>query len=247
MLKDKSVVITGSANGIGRYIAHRFAQEGANVAILDIDEEKLAQVQTELLGFGGKAIAIPTNVRNEETVRVAMAEVAEKFNRIDILVNDAGIVPHFKWGGARWPAIRDMDENFFWNVMGVNLGGTFLCSKHATPYMEQAGGGHIVNLYGGGGKSPAGALTYAVSKEAIVHFTDYHAEEVRDSNICVVAISPGAAIATENAPEEARSRMPGPESAGDRFLLASLAPMEMSGRLLDLNESGKLFVVNRNP
>jgi 3-oxoacyl-[acyl-carrier protein] reductase len=243
MLKDKSVAITGSAKGIGRYIAHRFAQEGAKVAILDVDEERLAQTQSELLDFGGQAIAIPTDVKSEDTVRLAMAEVAEKFGGIDILVNDAGIVPHFQWGGPRWPAIRDMDESFFWHVMGVNLGGTFLCSKHVTPYMEQAGGGHIVNLYGGGGKSPAGALTYVVSKESIVHFTDYHAEEVRDAGICVVAISPGTAIATEDAPEEARSRMPGPEFAGDRFLLASESTMEMSGRLLDLDDAGKLIVV----
>ena len=109
--------------------------------------------------------------------------------------------------------------------------------------MERGGGGHIVNLYGGGGKTPAGALAYVVSKEAIVHFTDFHAEEVRDANICVVAISPGGAIATEDAPEEARSRMPGPELAGERFLLASQAPLEMSGRLLDLDDSGKLIVV----
>jgi len=136
-----------------------------------------------------------------------------------------------------------MDESFFWHVMGVNLGGTFLCSKHAIPYMEKAGGGHIVNLYGGGGKTPAGSLAYVVSKEAIVHFTDYHAEEVRDSNICVVAISPGGAIATEDAPEEARNRMPGPDFAGERFLLASEAPMEWSGRLLDLDENGELVVV----
>jgi 3-oxoacyl-[acyl-carrier protein] reductase len=243
MLKDKSVAITGSAKGIGRYIAHRFAQEGAKVAILDVDEERLAQTQSELLDFGGQAIAIPTNVRTEDSVRLAMAEVAEKFGGIDILINDAGIVPHFQWGGPRWPAIKDMPEEFFWNVMGVNLGGTFLCSKHATPYMEQAGGGHIVNLYGGGGRTPPGALTYVVSKESIVHFTDFHAEEVRDANICVVAISPGAAIATEDAPEEARSRMPGPELAGDRFLLASQADMEMSGRLLDLDDAGKLIVV----
>ena len=244
MLKDKSVAITGSAKGIGRYIASRFAQEGAKVAILDVDEERLAKTQAELEDFGGKVLAIPTDVRKEETVRDAMAKVADAFGGIDVVVNDAGIVPHFAWGSnPRWPAIRDMDESFFWHVMGVNLGGTFLCSKHAIPYMEKGGGGHIVNLYGGGGKSPPGALAYVVSKEAIVHFTDYHAEEVRDANICVVAISPGAAIATEDAPEEARGRMPGPDFAGERFLLAAEAPMEWSGRLLDLDGDGKLIVV----
>lgn len=243
MLKEKSVVVTGGAKGIGRYIAHRFAQEGAKVAVLDIDEQRMEQTKVELEDFGAQALAIPTDVLKEDTVRDAMARVADTFGGIDVLINDAGIVPHFQWGGPRWNAVRDLDADFFWRVMGVNLGGTFLGSKHATPYMERGGGGHIVNLYGGGGKSPPGALTYVVSKEAIVHFTDFHAEEVRDANICVVAISPGAAIATEDAPDEARSRMPGPELAGNRFLLAAQAPLEMSGRLLDLDDSGKLVVV----
>ena len=244
MLKDKSVAITGSAKGIGRYIARRFAQEGAKVAILDVDEQRLASTQAELEDFGGKVLAVPTDVKKEDTVRDAMAKVADAFGGIDVVINDAGIVPHFAWGDKpRWPAVRDLDESFFWHVMGVNLGGTFLCSKHAIPYMERARGGHIVNLYGGGGKTPAGALTYVVSKEAIVSFTDFHAEEVRDSNICVVAISPGAAIATEDAPQEARDRMPGPDFAGERFLLASEASMELSGRLLDLDDNGKLIVV----
>ena len=79
MLKDKSVAITGSAKGIGRYIAHRFAQEGAKVAILDVDEERLAQTQSELLDFGGQVIALPTDVKREDTVRFAMADVADKF------------------------------------------------------------------------------------------------------------------------------------------------------------------------
>ena len=243
MLKDKVVVITGGAKGIGRFIAHGFAQEGAKVAIADLDEERLGQTLAELEDFGGQAMAVRTDVRDEATVTAAMAQIADKMGGIDILINDAGIVPHFQWGGPRWPVVRDMDQSFFQKVMGTNLGGTFLCSKHAIPHMEQRGGGHIVNLYGGGGLTPPGALAYVVSKEAIVVFTKYHAEEVRDANICVVAISPGGAIATEDAPEEARSRMPGPELAGKRFLLASQADMAMTGHLLELD--GDSLVVDR--
>ena len=241
MLKDKAVVITGSAKGIGRYIAHGFAQNGAKVAIVDVDGERLQQTLAEIEDFGGEAMAVTASVRDEAQVHDAMAQVAERFGGIDILINDAGIVPHFAWGTKRWPAVKDMEQSFFENVIGVNLGGTFLCSKHAVPYMERAGGGSIVNLYGGGGKTPAGALAYVVSKEAIVTFTEYHAEEVRDANICVVAISPGGAIATEDAPEEARARMPGPDLAGQRFLLAAEAGMEMSGHLVDVQD-GKLVV-----
>jgi len=241
MLKDKVVVLTGSAKGIGRYNAQRFAQAGAKVAIADIDTERMAQTLAELEDYGGAAMAVETSVRDEEQVRGLMAAVAERFGGIDILINNAGIVPHFNWGVPRWPAVRDMEFSFWQSVMGTNLGGTFLCSKHVTPYMEQRGGGNIVNLYGGGGLTPAGANAYVTSKEAIVIFSQYHAEEVRDANIVVVSISPGGAIATEDAPDEARGRMPGPDLAGDRFLLAAEASMELTGHLVNL-EGDKLVI-----
>ena len=241
MLQDKVVVVTGGAKGIGRYMARGFAQEGAKVAIGDMDAARLDQTVGEMRDFGGDVIGVPTDVRDEDQVRALMAQAAERLGGIDALVNNAGIVPHFNWGVPRWPAVKDMEQGFWQKVLGTNLGGTFLCSKHVTPYLEARGGGNIVNLYGGGGLMPAGAAAYVVSKEAIVIFTKYHAEEVRDANICVVAISPGGAIATEDAPEEARARMPSPESAGPRFVLAAQAGMEMSGSLLAL-EDGKLVV-----
>ncbi len=244
MLKDKSVVITGSAKGIGRYIAHGFAREGAKVAIADVDETRLQQTLGELGELGAEALAVPTDVTNEEMVRSLMADVNERFGGIDVLINDAAIVPHFNWNDKpRWPKVQDMEKTWFWDtVMGVALLGSFLASKHAVPYMEAGGGGNIVNLHGGGGLNPPGALAYATAKDSLITFTKFHAEEVRDSNIAVVIISPGAAIATEDAPEEARNRMPGPDYAGPRFLLAAEASMEMSGHLLDYKD-GELVVL----
>ena len=156
MLKDKSVVITGSAKGIGRYIAHGFAKEGAKVAIADVDETRLQQTLGELGELGAEAMAVPTDVTSEDAVRSLMAQVNERFGGIDVLINDAAIVPHFNWNDKpRWPKIQDMETSFFWDtVMGVALRGSFLASKHAVPYMEQGGGGNIVNLHGGGGLTP---------------------------------------------------------------------------------------------
>jgi NAD(P)-dependent dehydrogenase (short-subunit alcohol dehydrogenase family) len=85
-------------------------------------------------------------------------------------------------------------------------------------------------------------MAYALTKDAGVVIARYLAEEVRAHNICVVSLSPGAAIATERAPEEARARMPGPEFAGERFFLAAEAPMELSGHLVDLVD-GKLVAI----
>jgi len=136
-----------------------------------------------------------------------------------------------------------MELSFWSNVIATNLHGTFLCSKHAIPYMEKQHSGHIVNLHGAGGVSPPGAMAYVITKEAGVVFSRYLAEEVREHNICVMSLSPGAAIATERAPEEARKRMPGPQSAGERFFLAAEAPMGLSGHLVDLVD-GQLVAVN---
>ena len=237
MLEGKVVVVTGSSRGIGRYITHTFAKEGAHLAIADV--ESLDQVEGELRGMEAEVLAVPTDVTNEDQVRALMRRINDRFGHIDVLVNNAGIVPHFAWGGPRWAAIRDMDKAFWDKVMNTNMGGTFLCTKHALPYMRKQGSGHIISLFGGGGGT--GAAAYVVSKFAIKTFTKYVAEEERDANICVVSIGPGGTIATEKAPEEARQRLPGPDIAGNRFVLAAQAGMDMSGHLLNLKD-GSLVI-----
>ena len=167
-------------------------------------------------------------------------QVLSRFGKIDVLVNNAGIVPHFQWGSPKWPRIRDMEQSFWDRVLGTNLGGTFLCTKHVLPHMESRRSGHIISLHGGGGPL---ACAYVVSKEAIVVFTRYVAEEEREFDVCVVAMGPGGAIATETAPEEARQRMPGVDSIENRFVLASQVDMSMSGKLLDL-KNGRIEATN---
>ena len=239
MLQGQTVIVTGSGMGIGRFIAHTFARERANLVLADVDTRGLDNVTNEIRGLGAEVLPVRTDVRNEYDVRTMVKQAADRFGRVDVLVNNAGIVPHFQWGGPRWAKIRDLDKDFWEKVLGTNLGGTFLCTKHVLPYMENQRSGHILNLYGGGrgdGSSP-----YVISKEAIRYFTRYVAEEERALNICIAVLSPGAAIATENAPEEARQRMPGPELVANRFVLAAEAGMDMSGELLDLKD-GKLVV-----
>ena len=233
MLEGQVTVVTGGAKGIGRYIATTFADAGAKIAITDVDLERLEQTAGELRALGAETLAVPADVRDEDSVRALMERVDGEYGRIDVLVNNAGIVPHFAWGVPHWPAVRDMDLSFWDRVIRTNLYGTFLCTKHVIPYMERQGGGHIINLHGGGGLH---SCAYMVSKDAIWTFTRYVAMETKDANICVVVMSPGAAIATEDAPEEARQRMPGPEFAGNRFVLAATAPMELSGKLLTVED-----------
>ncbi len=241
MLKDKVAVITGAAKGIGRYIALDLARAGAKVVISDIDVERMKQTEGELHAMGADALALEADVRVEEDARALMAAAVARHGRLDVLVNNAGIVTHFGWGVPRWPVVSAMEKSFWDRIIETNLGGTFLCTKHALAHMQERRAGHIVNLYGGSPPKTIGSCVYSVSKDAIRTFTRFVAEEVREYNICVVAVSPGGAIATEDAPEEVRRTMPGPESAGNRFALAAEAGMELSGQRLTLKD-GRLQV-----
>lgn len=236
-VEGKSVIVTGGAKGVGRWIARTFVEAGSRVTIADIEDDRLESTSRELRELGGDVLAVHTDVRDESQVKSLLERVNGERGGIDVLVNNAGVVPHLNWGNQHWPRIRDMDLTFWDRVIGTNLGGTFLCTKHVAPYMEARRSGHIVNLYGGGAR--IGSCAYMVSKEAIRYFTRAVAEEEREYDVCVVVISPGAAIATEDAPEEARQRMPGPDYAGNRFVLAAQVGMDQSGLCLTL-ENGKL-------
>ena len=228
MLEGKVVIVTGGAQGIGRHAATTFAQQKAKVAIADINEEKARKTATELARLT-QTLGIGVDVRDEETVKRMIDQVVNHFGQIDVHVNNAAIVPHFAWGIPRWPRISEMPKDFWDRVIQTNLNGTFNCTKHVIPHMEKRRTGHIINLYGGGGITPAGACAYMVSKDSIRTFSRYVAEEVRSSNICVVTFSPRVPIVTEGAPEEAFKRLPGPEILGEGFVLAAELSMEHSG------------------
>lgn len=235
------VVITGAAKGIGRYAARTLAKEGVRLGLADI--APLDAVSAELRDLGAEALAVKADVRDEGHVKAAVQQIIKRFGRIDGLINNAGIVTHFTWS-PRWPRIREMSRSFWDGVIDTNLGGTFLWTKHVLPHMEARGAGHIVNLYGGTDPKQMGigGCAYAVSKEAIRMFTRFVAEEEREWGICVVAVAPGKAIATEEAPEEVRQRIPGPDYLENVFVLALQADMALTGQLLLLKD-GRLTVL----
>lgn len=238
MLQGKVVVITGSGQGIGKHAAKTFAQEKAKVVIADFNEELAKKTAAELGGVT-ESMAVHADVRSEESVQKMFDAVINRFGQIDVLINNAAIVPHFAWNIPRWPLIADMPVEFWDRVIHTNLYGTFFGTKHVIPHMAKRKSGHIINLYGGGGVKPGGAATYMVTKDGIRTFTRYVAEEVRDSNVCVVTFSPRVPIATETAPEEALKRLPGPEILGQGFVLAAQLPMDQSGKCF-AHENGKL-------
>ena len=238
-MAEPIVLITGAARGIGRYVAGTFADAGYHLVLADVLP---LETTAELMrARDTDPLLLSADVSDEESVRRMIGSALDRFGRIDVLVNNAGIATHGAWE-AGWPRIRDMERPFWNRVMDANLGGTMLCTKHVAPSMEARRSGHIINAYGGGRTETFGSCVYVTSKEAIRTFTRFVAEEEREFDVFVCAINPGAAIATEEAPEEVRARMPGVELVANRFVLAAQAGMELSGQTLTLVD-GKLTPV----
>ena len=135
----KVAVVTGAAYGIGRAAAGLLAREGAQVAVTDIQSEAGLEAADEIKQRGGHAQYWQLDTTDEQAIQRVFAEVADAFGHLDVLVNNAGI------SGVNKPTHEVTLEE--WNrVISVNLNGVFLCTKHAIPYMRQAGGGSIINL-----------------------------------------------------------------------------------------------------
>src|ERR1044071_1217882 len=145
-LDGKVVVITGSAGGIGRFVAKTYARAGAK--LVEADVKPLETVSEEIRALGAECLAVPTDVGDDAAARNLMGRAAERFGCLDVLHNNAAIVTHFHWGIPHWPRIRDLDLDFWNRVIQTNLGGTFLCTKHVLPIMEARRSGHIINTMG---------------------------------------------------------------------------------------------------
>ncbi len=240
-MKDKVVVVTGAARGHGRSIAVTFASQGARLALVDI--ASLDQTAAECRAHDAEVLALPTDLLDEEQVKDMVEKVKQKYGRIDVLINDAGIVTHFRYGEPRWPRIAEMSLDFFDRVMRTNLYGTFLTTKYTLPIMEAQGGGHVINFGQGNVGRPVrvdepGAAVYHVSKLAIRAFTHEVAIEERDHNICIVAFGPGGPGG--ETPEEVRASAAEINTElGMRVVAAAEAPMELTGRAVSVRD-GKL-------
>ena len=172
MLQGKVVVVTGSGQGIGKHAAKTFAQEKAKVVVADFNVD-LAKKTAAEIGEVSEAIAVHVDVRSGDSVKAMVDQVVNRFGQIDVMMNNAAIVPHFAWNIPRWPLIADMPLEFWDRVVHTNLYGTFFGTKHVIPHMAKRKSGHIINLYGGGGLKPGGAATYMVTKDGIRTFTRY--------------------------------------------------------------------------
>jgi 3-oxoacyl-[acyl-carrier protein] reductase len=185
-LEDKVAIITGGGRGIGEAIALAFAREGAKLALAARTASELEQVAGRVAGLGAAARAIPADVSRREDVKLLVETVVQAYGQVDILVNAAGIYGPI---GRLW----EVDGEEWVRATQVNLFGTVWCCQAVLPHMIDRRKGKIINFSGGGATSPLPHFTaYGVSKTAVVRLTETLAEEVREFNIQVNAIAPGA-------------------------------------------------------
>jgi NAD(P)-dependent dehydrogenase (short-subunit alcohol dehydrogenase family) len=161
-LRDKVVVITGGARGIGGSTAKLFAAEGAKVVVADLLRESGDETVAAIRAAGGEAIFVRTDVSRAADCRALMSAAIETYGKLDVLVTCAGVLR-----GAFVP-VDELEEEVFESVLDTNVTGTFLTIKHAVPYLKKCGRGVIVSLASGAGvKSPSSSCAYGSSKGAV--------------------------------------------------------------------------------
>ncbi len=245
-LKDKVVIITGAAGGLGKAFALAFVNEGAKVAVCDKNIKGATETAQEI---GNDAIAIEVDVANEASTQAMAQVVADKFGKIDVLVNNAAIYatiqrkPFYEISEAEWDL-----------VMNVNLKGVWMVSKAVFPFMKAANAGKIINISSATVMSGSPQWShYVASKGGVIGFTRSMAKEVGDFNINVNAIAPGFTLTDaslsliENAQKYGvdRGAIKRPSSAedivGTALYLASSASDFVTGQTIVV-DGGKQFI-----
>jgi NAD(P)-dependent dehydrogenase (short-subunit alcohol dehydrogenase family) len=177
-------LITGAAGGVGAATARRFCEEGAAVAIADLDGEAVAQLATELRGDGFTVHHLALDVTDDAAVAVATAEAADRLGGLDTLVANAGIITVDR--------IEDVSPADFRRTLEVNLVGTFLCVRHAVAELRRAGGGSVVCVASQSGiEGVPYATSYCASKFGVVGLVESLARELTGEGIRVNAVAPG--------------------------------------------------------
>lgn len=191
-LENKRAIVTGAAMGLGEAIARRFAEEGAEVACFDVKPEPLAQVVESIRADGGKAHGVSGDVGDSSGVERMVGEAREALGGIDVLVNNAGVIP------SRETVVNTTEED--WDeTLRVNVKGVFLMSKAVIPHMVSRGGGSVVNM-----SSVTGLVglpvrpAYCASKGAVSILTRQMAVDFGPQNVRVNAINPSFVITAIN-------------------------------------------------
>ena len=227
VLAGRAAIVTGGSHGLGLEIARAYVASGARVLVCARDPVALDRARTELESLAPDPTSIATatvDVSEPKAVEVLVGDAIERFSRIHVLVNNAGIY-----------GPKGLTEDVSWDewehAVRVNLFGSVLCSREVLPHFRANAYGKIIQLSGGGATSPLPRLSaYAASKAAVVRFAETLAEELRGTGIDVNAIAPGA-LNTRLLDEVLEA---GAERVGDSFYERALEQRSSGGTPLDL-------------
>lgn len=192
ILKGRVAVVTGASSGIGEACAISFVEKGAKVVLAARRAERLADLVTRIEGMGGEALAVATDVTDENAVANLFSKAVERFGTVNCLINNAGI--------ADSTAADVLELELWMKVINTNLTSAFLCAKHAFPIMKKGGRGKIINIGSISAHVPrAESPAYTASKFGLTGLTHSLALDGRDHNIAVSIFHPGI-VATEIMP-----------------------------------------------
>ncbi|WP_137290624.1 SDR family NAD(P)-dependent oxidoreductase [Natronorubrum halophilum] len=237
LLEGDTAIVTGGASGIGRAIATRFAAEGANVVVADVDEESGTDVEVELAEGAGDVTFVPTDVSDATRVEALVETTVEEFGGLDVLVNNAG-------GSFDDGKLHEIDEDVWERNLSINLTGPFLCAKAALPAMIESGGGRMVHTSSVNALTGISLTSYSSAKSGLfalsrVIATQYGCHGIRSNVVC-----PGT-IQTETRREEmARKDAPKVEKEWlDQYAVDRLGrPEEVADAVLYLASPMSSFV-----
>jgi len=217
-LAGKVVVVTGTSPNIGGGIAEGLADEGARVVCVDVAADNAEQCAQWIRGRGGEALGIACDVTDEAQVQAMVARAAAAYGGVDVLVNNAGIL-----GGA---SVLEMPLDRWTRQLGVNLTGTFLCTKHTARHMVERGrrGSIIVIVSTAGHQGQAGNIGYCTSKSGLLNFTRAAAMDLARHGIRVNSLTPTATDQEEGVERGVAWGRPRPERRGRMLDFQKMIP-----------------------
>lgn len=231
-LAGQVALVTGGGRGLGRAFAQSLAAAGAAVGVIARSRAEVDETVALIGDAGGRALAVPLDVTDQDAIARATDEVQRRLGAVDLLINNAGVA------GPLGP-IASVDPAAWWQAMEVNLRGVFLTAHTVLPSMVDRGRGRIINVSSSAGTVPWPYVSaYAISKAAVLHFTENLAKETRKQGISVFAIHPGI-VRTAMLEETMRTDAPSDSPHGlvrdwflDRLAEGREVPPECATRLV---------------